>query len=240
MKVSMDEFSGASGGMAGERLVDTLYVQIRQDILFGRFAPAEKLKLDGLRTTYEGSANTLREALAHLVADGLVIAEGQRGFTVAPTSSTDLRDITETRILLENQAVRLSLATADLHWEGEVMAAHYRLAKAEELANQDHARYRDLLEQYDCAFHRTIIAGCQSQWILRFHAVMYDHMLRYRSYALQKVDGAELSAMLIRSQRDHIILRDAALAKDADALAILLETHIHKGEEFARTYDADA
>lgn len=236
----MDELTGVVGSGVGERLADTLYTQIRQDILFGHFTPEEKLKLDGLRQTYEGSANTLREALARLVSDGLVVAEGQRGFTVAPTSSADLHDITETRILLENQAVRLSLASADLHWEGEVMAAHYRLAKAEEMANQNHAKYWNLLEQYDCAFHRTIIAACQSQWLLRFHAMMYDHMLRYRSYALQRVDEAELRAMLIRSQADHLIIRDAALAKDANHLVTLLETHIHKGQEFAHNYDPDA
>lgn len=232
----MDEINGGTG----ERLADTIYAHLRQDILFGHYAPDDKLRLDGLRARYEGSVNTVREALARLVSDGLVITEGQRGFSVAGVSMADLRDITETRILLESQAVRLSLAVADLHWEGEVMAAHYRLAKAEELADQDHSRYRDLLEQYDSAFHRAIIAGCQSQWVLRFHTTIYDHMLRYRSQALKVVDTGRLSAMLERSQRDHVILRDAALAKDADRLIELLQTHIRKGEEFAKEYERHA
>ncbi|MEZ4730947.1 MAG: GntR family transcriptional regulator [Caldilineaceae bacterium] len=230
----MEEHNGA----AGERLADAIYAQLRQDILFGIYEPEYKLKLEGLRTRYEGSVNTIREALARLVAEGMVVAEGQRGFSVAPVTLADLHDITETRILLEGQAVRQSLAVADLHWEGEVMAAHYRLAKAEELADQDHERYRNLLEQYDCAFHRTIIAGCQSHWVLRFHAVMYDHMLRYRSQALKVVDATELAAMLLRSQRDHLILRDAALSKEVDQLVDLLQAHIHKGEEFAQKYAA--
>ena len=145
--------------------------------------------------------------------------------------------MTETRILLESQAVRFSLAVADLRWEGEVMAAHYRLSKTEDLANQNHAQYRTLLEQYDAEFHRAIIAGCRSQWILRFHAAVYDQMLRYRSLAHKAVDAAQVGAMLQRSQRDHVILRDAALAKDADCLVELLQLHIHKGEEFAQNYD---
>ena len=221
-----------------ERLVETIYSQLRQDILFGVYQPAAKLKQSGLRRRYEGSVNTIREALAHLVAEGLVEAKGQRGFTVADVSLADLADITQTRILLESQAIRLSLAAADLHWEGEVMAAHYRLAKIEELAISDHAQHRTLLEQYDCEFHRTLIAGCHSQWILRFHATMYDHMQRYRSLACQVLEAEELSAILRRSQRDHLILRDAALAKDADRLIELLDTHIRKGEEFAQKYEA--
>lgn len=223
---------------ADERLVETIYSQLRQDILFGVYKPASKLKQGGLRARYEASANTIREALAHLVAEGLVEAKGQRGFTVAHVSLADLQDITQTRILLESQAVRLSLAVADLDWEGQVMAAHYKLAKIEKLAIQDHAQHRALLEQYDCEFHRTLIAGCNSPWILRFHATMYDHMLRYRSLAYQVIDAQELGASLLRSQQEHIILRDAALAKDPDRLIELLQVHIRKGEEFAQKYDA--
>ena len=229
-----------SSQSSSERLVETVYSQLHQDILFGVYEPGSKLKLDGLRRRYEASANTIREALARLVAERLVDAEGQRGASVVPVTLEDLHDITETRILLECQAVRLSLAVADLQWEGEVMAAHYKLAKAEELAHQDHAQYRNLLEQYDCDFHRAIISGCQSQWILRFHAIMYDHMLRYRSQALKVVDEEQLTEMLHRSQHDHIRLRDAALSKDADQLVELLQTHIHKGKEFAQKYTMSA
>ena len=227
-----------NNGDNGERLVETVYSQLRQDILFGVYQPAEKLKQSGLRNRYEASANTIREALAHLVTEGLVEAKGQRGFTVADVSFADLADITQTRILLESQAVRLSLAVADLHWEGEVMAAHYRLAKIEESANQNYAQHRALLEQYDGEFHRTLIAGCNSPWILRFHAAMYDHMLRYRSLAYQVADAQELSASLQRSQRDHLALRDAALAKDSEHLIELLQAHIRKGEEFAQAYES--
>lgn len=220
----------------GERLAETVYLQLRQDILFGVYEPGSKLKSSGLRRRYEASANTIREALARLVTERLVDAEGQRGASVALVAPNDLHDITETRILLESQAVRLSLQVADLQWEGEVMAAHYKLAKAEELVFQDHAQYRNLLEKYDGDFHRTIISGCQSQWVLRFQAVMYDHMLRYRSQALSVIDENQRGEMLARAQAEHLMLRDAALNKDADKLVELLQTHIRNGKEFAQKY----
>lgn len=222
-----------SDNNAGERLVETVYSQLHQDILFGVFEPGSKLKLSDLRQRYEASANTIREALGRLVGERLVDAEGQRGASVVPVTREGLHDITETRILLECQAARLSLDVADLQWEGEVMAAHYKLAKAEELTYQNHAQYRNLLEQYDCDFHRTIISGCQSQWILRFHAVMYDHMLRYRSEALKTIDEKQRNEMLERAQQEHLKIRDVALAKDADQLVELLQVHIRNGKEFA-------
>ena len=62
---------------AGERLVETVYGQLQQDILFGVYEPGSKLKLSDLRRRYEASANTIREALARLVAERLVVAEGK-------------------------------------------------------------------------------------------------------------------------------------------------------------------
>ena len=42
--------------------------------------------------------------------------------------------------------------------------------------------------------------------------------------------------MLQRSQRDHGVIRNAALARAVDQLCELLQKHIRKGEEFAQKY----
>ncbi len=224
---------------SGERLVETVYSQLRQDILYCVYEPGSKLLFNDLKRRYEASANTIREALARLVVEKLVDAQGQRGASVTPISQRDLHDITETRILLECQAMRLSLSVADLQWEGQVMAAHYRLAKAEELAFDDHEQNHYLLEQYDCDFHRTILMGCRSQWLLHFHALMYDQMLRYRSNAIKAAIASEdMTTMLQRAQQEHLDIRDAALRKDADELALLLQRHIRHGKELAANFEA--
>src|SRR5262245_9611874 len=62
------------------------YRQIRADIIFGKLTPGEKLRLDRLRELYGASVGTLRELLSRLASEGLVVAEGQRGFEVAPIS----------------------------------------------------------------------------------------------------------------------------------------------------------
>ena len=73
---------------------DVAYDRLRADILGGALQPGTKLKLEALRGRYDVSINTLRETLSRLSADGLVEAEGQRGFTVMPASLADLIDIT--------------------------------------------------------------------------------------------------------------------------------------------------
>jgi DNA-binding GntR family transcriptional regulator len=65
---------------------------------------------------------------------------------------------------------------------------------------------------------------------------VYDHTLRYRSLTHRNIESRAVSAMLQSSQRDHEVIRDAALTRDADHLVTLLQAHIRKGEEFAQKY----
>ena len=94
------------------------YEAIRTDIIFGRLAPDTKLKLDTMKAAYKASISTLRESLNRLSSEGFVIAQEQRGFFVAPISAADLREIADLRILLECNALRLSIENGDTDWEG--------------------------------------------------------------------------------------------------------------------------
>jgi DNA-binding GntR family transcriptional regulator len=208
------------------------YDRLRSDILGGALAPGMKLKLDGLRERYDVSINTLRETLSRLAADGLVEAQGQRGFTVVPASFADLLDITEMRRLLECHAARLSLDRADLEWESRLVAAYHKLSKAEQLVEQNPARNADLLETYNREFHRALIAGCRSRWLLHFHALMYDQSLRYRMLAFRVKDFPRE-----QSRREHRQILDAALARDVNRLVDVLAAHITKGSELYAELD---
>src|SRR6476646_8542333 len=89
--VSAGDGATARGTDAGSRtLIERAYAQLRDDIVEGRLAPGEKLRVEHLKSRYEVGAGTLREAITRLVSDALVDAEGQRGFRVAPMALTDL------------------------------------------------------------------------------------------------------------------------------------------------------
>jgi GntR family transcriptional regulator, carbon starvation induced regulator len=207
-------------------VADVVYDRLRADILGGALQPGMKLKLEGLRGRYDVSINTLRETLSRLSADGLVEAEGQRGFTVMPASLDDLIDITQTRQLLECHAARLSVERADLEWESRLVAAHHKLSRAEELVAQAGDEHAELLESYNREFHIALIAGCNSRWILHFHRMMYDQSLRYRMLAFRVKDFPR-----DQSRREHKQILDAALERDVETLVAVLGTHITKGRE---------
>ncbi len=67
-------------------LIERTYGQLREDILDGKLVPGEKLLVEHLKSRYDVGAGTVREALSRLVSEAMVVAEGQRGFTVAPVS----------------------------------------------------------------------------------------------------------------------------------------------------------
>jgi DNA-binding GntR family transcriptional regulator len=214
-------------------VADVAYDRLRADILGGALQPGMKLKLEALRARYAVSVNTLRETLSRLAADGLVEAEGQRGFTVMPASLADLIDITETRRLLECHAARLSIERADLEWESRLVAAYHKLSRAEDLVVQDPARHAELLETYNREFHIALISGCHSRWLLHFHRMMYDQSLRYRMLAFRVKDFPR-----DQSRREHKQILEAALARDAEALVAVLGTHITKGAELYAEHEA--
>ena len=88
-----------------EAVGDDGYRRIRTDIVFGRLRPGQKLRLEGLKEDYGVSVTTLREILNRLAAEGFVLAEGRRGFEVAPISAGNLRELAELRLLLEQHAM---------------------------------------------------------------------------------------------------------------------------------------
>jgi GntR family transcriptional regulator, carbon starvation induced regulator len=207
-------------------LTEALHERIRQDIILGALQPSAKLKLEKLSKSYGASINTLRESLSRLAADGLVVAEGQKGFTVLPVSMEDLREITEMRQLLECHALRQSFANADLDWEARLVGAYHKLSKVEALVEAEPNVYGDAWERYNQEFHEALIANCRSRWLKVFHKAMYDHSQRYRMLSLKTKPFPRS-----QSAKEHAQILEAALARDVDRAEQVLAAHILKGAE---------
>lgn len=207
---------------------DSAFRAIREDIIFGHLEPGKKLRLESLKKRYGVSVSTLREILNRLSAEDLVIAEGQRGFEVAPVSAADLQQVADLRQLLESHAMEESFAQGDLDWEARVVAAHYKLSAMEkELIEQglgDDA-HTVKWKRFDWEFHQALISACGSQALMRAHASAFDKYLRY-----------QVTTLSFRGQiaaDEHKALLDCALARDAARARKILETHVKGGVEHA-------
>lgn len=204
----------AGAGSLGE----AAYRRVRNDIVLGRLAPGRRLGLDGLRQAYRAGISTLREALTRLASEGLIVAEGQRGFAVAPVSPEDFREVAALRLLLECHAIEHSFAAGDLDWEGQVVGAHHMLATIERRLLAGEAADAALWKRYDRAFHRVLIAACGSEALLDTYTDVYDRYLRYQMVAVVFRGAA--------AAEQHATLRDCAIARDARGACTILQAHV--------------
>jgi GntR family transcriptional regulator, carbon starvation induced regulator len=203
---------------AGRTLASNVFERLRQDILECRLKPATRLRFADLRVRYGVGISPLREALMRLSSDGLVVLEDHRGFHVAPVSKAKLLDITFMRRELETKALVLGIQNADEQWEARVVAAYHALARRSR--PQRNGAMDPEWESRHRTFHFALVSGCGSEWLLRFRSILYDQWDRYRrlsiKYAQQDRDF----------MREHKELMEAALERDAEAAAYLMNKHI--------------
>lgn len=90
-------------------IVDRLEDSLRERILSGVYAPGSRLVLARLAEEHGVSFIPVREALHRLEPERLVQFERHRGARVADISIADMRDIYETRVVLERHAIRAAI-----------------------------------------------------------------------------------------------------------------------------------
>ncbi len=195
---------------------------LRDGIVEARYAPGEKLRIDHVSRELGVSSSAVREALSRLTAEGLVIAEPQRGFLVAPISRRDLVDLTEARTEVEGLCLARSIENGDLDWEGRVLSAHHKLRSLgnayEDIGTPQARQWHRLHED----FHDELASACPNLWWLRLRRQLYTQSERYR----------RLSGPADETGRDivgeHARITDAALARDANSAVRHMKDHLGK------------
>jgi len=203
-------------------IVELLASTLRRDIAFGTLLPDQKLKIDALRRRYGGSNHSMRETLRILSTEGLVEATAQRGFRVTSATEDDLRDIQLVRIEIERIALKRAIAMGDVAWEGQVIAAHHALQKAERAVIDAPDDLTALEWDEACrGFAMALIEACDSPRLIDLHQKFFDQSRRFRLAQMRegKLDWTS------RKARQKALL-DAILARDSRAACALLQEEI--------------
>jgi DNA-binding GntR family transcriptional regulator len=216
--VGLDDSTLSDNGETGSRtLIERAYAQLRDDIIEGRLAPGEKLRVEHLKAHYQVGAGTLREAITRLVSDALVVAEGQRGFRVAPIALDDLEDLTRLRLHIEIDALRQSIRHGDAAWRARLQQVFDELSAFEQPVRPEH---RVRWEQLNARFHEALTAAHTSPWTVKVLRLLTRHGERYRRYAIGLVDsGRDVHA-------EHREIFELAMAGMEARAALALEAHI--------------
>ena len=212
-------------------LTSQLTQSLRDELLNGTFAPGQQLRLNQLSQQFHVSLSPLREALSRLAAEGLVIAQDQRGYQAAPVSMRNHQEITDLRTMLEPHALRVSMQQGGEDWEVAVLAAHHRLQQVEKRAASD----PEALVEWEIRhreFHLTLIGGGQMPVLAQFCEKLLAFSDRYRRIFLRErpldrdipdEHEAILRATLDRDEARAGELLAQHIGRTAANIAILLE-----------------
>jgi DNA-binding GntR family transcriptional regulator len=198
-------------------LASRVFERLREDILEGRLAPGEKLRIEALQERYGVGASPLREALNRLISVRLVEQVERRGFRVAPLSEDDLLELSRARKLINEVIVRESVTHGGDGWEEQLVFAFHRLWRCPMTLPSGQANPEwELLHR---KFHEALIAACPTRWLRDFHELLFDCADRYRRLNVRRLDPTH-------TLDEHRLIMEAAISRDAPRTVQLLNEAI--------------
>ena len=190
------------------------------DLVRGVLPPGCKLKVRELTERYGIGASPMREALAQLASGGFVQLEANKGFRVAPVSRRHLLDITETRQVVEGEALRRAIANGADTWEEEIFTSLQLLKREIERRDSRSPEWLDAYEERHHRFHRALIAACPLTTLTGFCDHLYVQTTRYRRMLKEQGFSEQVGS------RQHEEIMALVVGRDTDKAVAALREHI--------------
>jgi DNA-binding GntR family transcriptional regulator len=177
-------------------------------------APAARLNVDSLSRSLGVSPTPIREALAQMEAEGLVVKEPHRSYTVAPLIGlVDLRALIDFRLIVEPAAAAAAARQATRE-QATALRAFARSGGA-----GDHDRRANRLDMtYDATFHDRIAELSGNPWLRDSLARLRSHLHMYRLY--------HHAGQAAATKPEHVAIARAIGAGDPDAAAEAMRVHL--------------
>jgi DNA-binding GntR family transcriptional regulator len=184
------------------RKQDQVAAVLRRAILRGELEPGDRIVELLLARQLKVSQAPVREALATLAREGLVVRIAHRGSYVSRVNSRDLRELFSLRLLLDPYAARLA---------------------AERITDTEVAELRDLFEQMRSAARTGYLPGLTEAHVafheriyeLTGHALMVDVFSLMRRRLTLALEFAESLYGDVEVE-EHLPLLEALAARDPD------------------------
>ncbi|WP_241990757.1 GntR family transcriptional regulator [Cryobacterium gelidum] len=210
--------TAAVGSEAPLRASERAYRQLREEILNGLLAPGAGL-LEVEQADRIGVSRTpLREAVARLIADGLVVGRRGRGFEVTDISVDSISELYELRQALEVQASRLAALRRDPTLFVELREAFVTAPDLLDLGDVGVHQYYALIDQLDDA----VDAAVENPFLVGALRAVRTHLARIRRLARRNPSRLRAAAA------EHLLILDAIIAGDPSLAAHATHIHLHQ------------
>ncbi len=194
--------------------------QIRDAILSGAFRMGENISEDRLVERLGVSRTPVRDAMALLAREGLVVVRPKRGTFVFETSPEDIKAICDYREILETQGVRVALRCARNAYLGELQDVISAMTTAIE------ADDADAYGRLDTQFHGAAFSHCGNSYLRDANSLVAG-----RIAALRANITAPYAERRAESMAEHVAMMDLLSEGDLDAFDAALKVHIRRTEE---------
>ncbi len=196
-------------------LESEVYRRLRDLIVSGELAPGALYSMNELATQLRISRTPVAQAVARLADQGMVRVESRRGMRVLETSTHDLAEIYQIRLLLEPRATHRAAGLMRPADHRRLKAALGALGAVAELDD----RRRDYLRR-DADFHRVILQASGNRRLADYVQTLRDlQMIRDMSTVDRTRPLAEVVA-------DHERIYELIVAHDAAGAAREMHRHI--------------
>ena len=170
---------------ARRALADDVYDAVLGLLMDQVIEPGSRASIDGIARQLNVSPTPVREALARLESEGLVVKKALKGYTAAPLLDSDgLRQLFEMRRLLEPYATRNAAGEMDaetLQQLEDLCEAMHRSGQAAHTGEDRFRDYKDFANQ-DAEFHRIIAEHSGNALLADAIARLRSHLHQYRIY----------------------------------------------------------
>jgi DNA-binding GntR family transcriptional regulator len=198
---------------------EVAYLTLRQEIISCKLPPGSKLKINDIALRIGVSVSAVREALSRMVVDELVVATAQKGFSVAPISSAEIKDLTRTRIAIETLCLVDALKNGGIDWESRIVATFHKLSRIPYDDPGDSGLANQAWVLAHAEFHQALAEACTSRSLLKIRRSLYVQTERYRQFSgIVRHESRDVDA-------EHLGLMNAALSRDQELIATRISDH---------------
>ena len=213
-----------------QTLTDSVYEAVMEMVMDQHFEAGARVNIDLVARQLNVSPTPVREALARLEMDGLVMKEPLRGYSVTPTLDTKtFNDLYDVRRLLEPFAARRAAERRDEQvlrvLDGELVEMRRFVGASSGSEASTHHNYGAFALQ-DARFHEAIAGtsgnGLLSDTLRRLRSHLRLYRLYHRYYTM------DIGAATVV---EHESILDAIRAGDAGSAEAAMLHHINQSME---------
>lgn len=211
-------------GIATRRvLADVVTDDLRDAIIAHELEPGRRLAEDDLANQMGVSRGPVREALARLEREGLVVIERHKGARIASWGKSDVEEIYSLRLVLEQLAIEWACrnaTTADI-------------SSLESLINEfrkldDRHRNIKTVSRLDLEFHTAIFSAAHHDRLYRAWEILRSQIHSFLIYTWSR-DELTNKTWMTSWDKDHQIFVEIIKKRDIEKGIKEIKAHVDRG-----------